>query len=89
MIPGLAPRVLYHVGMSKDDLKIQQALGALTRIQNDLTAAENRVEELRQQREVEMLAAKKLGAKNVQMARAINKTDQFVYWVMKKNKKAD
>ena len=74
--------------MSKDDVKIQQALDDLTRIQDDLTAAENRVEELRQQRETKMLTAKKLGAKNVQMAHAINKTDQFVYWVMQKNKKA-
>ena len=75
--------------MNKDDLKIYQALNELTRIQDDLTAAENRVEELRQQREAKMLATKELGAKNVQMARAIDKTDQFVYWVMQKNKNAD
>lgn len=73
-------------------MKIQIALDELTRIQDDLTAAENRVEELRQQREVKMLAAKKLGARNVQIARAINKTEQLVYGIIRKhrqNKKAD
>lgn len=75
--------------MYKDDLKILKFLDDLARIQDDLTAAENRVEELRQLREAKILDAKKLGAKNVQIARAIRKTDQFVHWVFQQNKKAE
>lgn len=75
--------------MHKDDLKILKFLDGLAQTQDDLTAAENRVEELRQLREAKILDARKLGAKNVQIARAIGKTDQFVHWVFQQNKKAE